>query len=197
MEREVLMPLPLIVHRISKRFVAGIPGCSASVLALQRASLVVRSTEVVALVGPPGSGKSTLLLCAAGLLRPDSGAVWWFERYHDVSSCSGLVRFVRHGPETPRMIGLAMERGARLIVIDAVEAKDQDALARSIGAIARLGGSALLAVPDRGMAIALGARTVDLVSGRTDISDEGSPRRQPARVAEDPQFSVDPPMGWV
>lgn len=191
------MPLPLIVHRATKRFVAGVPGCSASVLALQRASLVVRTAEVVAVTGPAGSGKSTLLLCAAGLLRPDAGAVWWFERYHEVSSCSGLVRFVRHGPETPRMIELALERGARLFVIDSVEKDDQRALARTLGAITRIGGSALLAMRDRGTALALGARVIDLVSGQTDISDEMSPKRQPARVAEAPPSLVDPPIGWV
>lgn len=191
------MPLPLIVHRVTKQFVAGVPGCSAAIRALHRASLVVHPREVVAVVGPPGSGKSTLLLCAAGLLRPDSGAVWWFERYHDVNSCPGLVRFVRHGPETPRIIGLAMERGARLIIIDdaieALGASDELAVARSIGIITNQGGSVLVSMRDARIATAIGARVIDLVSGRTDISDEISPRH-PARVAESP---VDPPFGWV
>ena len=194
------MPLPLIVHRITKRFVAGVPGCYASMLALERASLVVRAREVVAVVGPEGSGKSTLLLCAAGLLRPDSGAVWWFERYHDVSSCSELIRFMRHGPETPRMIELAVQRGARLVVIDsgpgAVGASDGEALAKSVRIVTRAGGSVLVSLREPGLASAIGARAVHLVSGRTEISDEIAPRRQPARVAEN-QSLVDPPMGWV
>ncbi len=38
-------------------------------------SLIVRESEVVALVGPSGCGKTTLLNMAAGLLEPNEGAV--------------------------------------------------------------------------------------------------------------------------
>jgi ABC-type glutathione transport system ATPase component len=39
--------------------------------------LAVRGGEVLALCGPSGSGKSTLLSILAGLLRPQSGQVWF------------------------------------------------------------------------------------------------------------------------
>jgi putative ABC transport system ATP-binding protein len=45
--------------------------------ALRGADLTVQRGEVLAVMGPSGSGKSTLLHCLAGILRPDSGEVWF------------------------------------------------------------------------------------------------------------------------
>lgn len=74
------MPVAVAVEGVAKRFRAGIAGCRAEVQALRGVDLVVREGEVLGLLGPAGAGKSTLLLCIAGLLRPDEGAISWFER---------------------------------------------------------------------------------------------------------------------
>jgi putative ABC transport system ATP-binding protein len=51
--------------------------------ALRGASVSVAAGEILAVMGPSGSGKSTLLHCLAGILRPDSGEVWFDGRRID------------------------------------------------------------------------------------------------------------------
>lgn len=51
--------------------------------ALQGADLGLKTGEIVAIMGPSGSGKSTLLHCLAGILKPDSGEVWFDGRRLD------------------------------------------------------------------------------------------------------------------
>jgi putative ABC transport system ATP-binding protein len=51
--------------------------------ALRGADLTVGYGEVLAVMGPSGSGKSTLLHCLAGILRADSGEVWFAGRRTD------------------------------------------------------------------------------------------------------------------
>ncbi len=69
----------LSMIELAKSFQAGTSGCSASASVLRGVNLALWPGEVVALRGARGSGKSTLLRCAAGLLRPDSGLVLWFD----------------------------------------------------------------------------------------------------------------------
>ncbi|MFV0133379.1 ABC transporter ATP-binding protein [Streptomyces sp. HMX87] len=45
--------------------------------ALQGVSLGVREREILAVSGPRGSGKTALLGCLSGLLRPQSGEIWF------------------------------------------------------------------------------------------------------------------------
>jgi putative ABC transport system ATP-binding protein len=47
----------------------------SEIMAVDRASLQVGDTEILALVGPSGSGKTTLLSIAGGLLSPTQGRV--------------------------------------------------------------------------------------------------------------------------
>ena len=62
------MPV-LQVNGLTKRF--------GNRLAVGGVSFDVRGGEIVGLLGPNGAGKSTTFLCAAGLLRPDTGSFVW------------------------------------------------------------------------------------------------------------------------
>jgi len=57
------------VRALTKRF--------GKKLAVDGLSFDVGAGEIVGLLGPNGAGKSTTFLCAAGLLRPDSGRFLW------------------------------------------------------------------------------------------------------------------------
>jgi ABC-type multidrug transport system ATPase subunit len=70
------VPAPALELRsVTRRYRAGVTGCSGEVTALDRVSLTVGAGECVGVAGAAGSGKSTLLLCAAGILRPHEGEV--------------------------------------------------------------------------------------------------------------------------
>jgi putative ABC transport system ATP-binding protein len=70
-----VFPFALELRSVTRRYRAGVTGCSGEVTALDRVSLTVAAGECVGVAGAPGSGKSTLLLCAAGILRPHEGTV--------------------------------------------------------------------------------------------------------------------------
>lgn len=67
--------LALELCNVTRRYRAGVTGCSGETIALDRVSLTVAAGECVGVAGEAGSGKSTLLLCAAGILRPHEGTV--------------------------------------------------------------------------------------------------------------------------
>ncbi len=70
-----MSPFALELRSVTRRYRAGVTGCSGEVTALDRVSLTVAPGECMGVAGAPGSGKSTLLLCAAGILRPHEGTV--------------------------------------------------------------------------------------------------------------------------
>jgi putative ABC transport system ATP-binding protein len=70
-----VLPFALELRSVTRRYRAGVTGCSGEVTALDRVSLTVAAGECVGVAGAAGSGKSTLLLCAAGILRPHEGTV--------------------------------------------------------------------------------------------------------------------------
>lgn len=56
-------------------------------VALAGVDVSIGAGEVIAVLGPSGSGKSSLLYCLSGVLRPDSGEVWFRgERIDNASS---------------------------------------------------------------------------------------------------------------
>lgn len=67
--------LALDLRNVTRRYRAGVTGCSGEITALDHVSLTVAESECVGVCGAAGSGKSTLLLCAAGILRPHEGTV--------------------------------------------------------------------------------------------------------------------------
>src|SRR4051812_37934777 len=83
------------VRGVSRTFRAGAGNCTASVAALDNASVQIRGGEVLLVGGPPGAGKTTLLLCAAGMLHFDAGDVSRGTRrvaYRDLASSTADLR---------------------------------------------------------------------------------------------------------
>jgi multiple sugar transport system ATP-binding protein len=59
----------VIIKNLTKKY--------GEVQAVRNLSLDIGEKEFFILLGPSGCGKSTALLCIAGLLRPDSGEIWF------------------------------------------------------------------------------------------------------------------------
>lgn len=174
------MPFALELRAVSKRFVVGTAGCTGSVSVLRCADLVVRPAEAVVVVGAAGAGKSTLLLCAAGLLRVDSGTVAWFgDSNRGVAAERATYHFA--GASSSRRAPRGTKPHVHLV--DGPEALCFAAVSRISRWIERRradGDAVLLAARDAALARDLVSRVVILHNGR--VSADGV--STPARVAE-------------
>lgn len=166
----------LELRDVSRRFVAGAGSCSVSVSALRRASVEIRAGEVLVVAGPVGSGKTTLLLCAAGLLRCDSGAVMGSARrviYRDL--------LLPARPVDP------IVRGA-VVLLDSCDHLDDLAATRATRIVSQalgVGAAVVLAARDASTCLSLvpAVATISVVHLR--LGQTGPERRiHPARVAE-------------
>lgn len=135
---------------LAKCFHAGIPGCLASASVLSSVTLALWPGEIVALEGALACGKSTLLRCAAGLLRPDAGAVCWFGSRAMPRSCAA---YVGAGAGTSAgalhsQIECAVSLGSRILLVDdlpAAGALERRLVVASLRRCAAAGASVLLA----------------------------------------------------
>jgi branched-chain amino acid transport system ATP-binding protein len=74
------------------------------VRAVKGISFVVEQGQVVTLVGTNGAGKTTTLKTISGLLRPESGEIWFQgERIDKIAAHDVVTRGLAHSPEGRRI----------------------------------------------------------------------------------------------
>lgn len=88
----------LSIRSVRKSFLFGHRHAPQRRDALRGVDLDVELGEVVAIVGDKGCGKTTLLLCAAGLLRPDSGSIYWYGKRFAGGGCHPDLVYVPAAP---------------------------------------------------------------------------------------------------
>ncbi|MDP9179359.1 MAG: ATP-binding cassette domain-containing protein [Gemmatimonadota bacterium] len=91
------MPV-LSIRSLRKSFLFGHRQAPQRREALRGVDLDVEPGEIVAIVGDKDCGKSTLLMCAAGLLRPDSGSIHWYGRRFSGGGCLPDLVYVPAAP---------------------------------------------------------------------------------------------------
>ena len=177
MSPDMVPPGSLELRSVSKRYVAGAGACSASVVALENASLEIRCGEALIVAGPLGAGKTTLLLCAAGLLSCDSGGIYGSARrvtYRDLSLPARPI-------DTP-------ERGA-ILLLDSCDALPDLARFRATRIVAHalsVGAAVVLAARDASACLELtpATATISVVHLRLGRSSAARRLLPTPRVAE-------------
>jgi energy-coupling factor transporter ATP-binding protein EcfA2 len=147
------------------------------VSALREASMEVRGGEILVVAGPAGCGKTTLLLCAAGLLRCDSGDLFSSARtvvYRDLIQPARPIEPVGSGG---------------VLLLDSCDDLPDLALARASHVVAdviQCGGAVILAARDAQAAIDLApaVATIGVVHLRLGASSAMQSVTVAHRVAE-------------
>jgi ABC-type multidrug transport system ATPase subunit len=82
----------LSIRSLCKSFLFGHRQAPQRRDAIRGVDLDVEEGEVVGIIGEKSAGKTTLLMCAAGLLRGDSGSIHWYgKRFSGGGRLPGLV----------------------------------------------------------------------------------------------------------
>lgn len=179
--RLALLGGPLLELRgVSRSWRVGADGCHAQLRALAHVDLTLAAGELVGLAGEGGAGKTTLLLCAAGIVRPDTGSV--------TGAAVGRVAYVGPGDgEWARRAVAAVERGARALLLDVLDAPafaSPRAVAALAGSAAGAGLAVVVASRDTRALPAFATRIVALREGRL-VSEAARMRApRPVQVAE-------------
>lgn len=84
----------LSIRSLRKSFLIGPAHSVQRREALDGIDLDVEEGDVLGVVGNEGAGKTTLLLCAAGMLRGDSGSIYWYGKRFAGGGCLPGLAYV-------------------------------------------------------------------------------------------------------
>ena len=134
------MPI-LSIRALRKSFLHGHRDAVQRREALRGVDLDVERGEILGIVGDKGCGKTTLLLCAAGLLRCDSGSVYWHGQRFSGGGCLPDLVYVPPVPTYYPFLSVrdVLSRHARRASIRVGFAPAIEELSERVSLIDRLG----------------------------------------------------------
>lgn len=167
------MSAVLSASGLVKRYRAGVAPWGASIEALRGMDLELAHGELLGLLGPNGAGKSTFLLCAAGLLRPDSGIISWFGSSRSPFGRPPGVAYVPERSLYPRFLSVreALEFYATLHELSGSERAERVRAALDRVGLAEHAGKRVAHL-SRGMVQRLGVAQAIIVRPRLLLLDE-------------------------